>query len=82
MAADWERRQTAELTNIGLTRPPIHLPQTDQNNNEDGDDDDNDDNEDDDNDANYADGHFQVVGQFKTSTVKGPKIHSDGSFRV
>ena len=40
------------------------------------------DNEDDDNDANYADGHFQVVGQFKTSTVKGPKIHSDGSFRV
>ena len=31
--------------------------------------------EDDDNDANYADGHFQVVGQFKTSTVKGPKIH-------
>ena len=32
------------MTNIGLTRPPIHLPQTDQNNNEDdGDDDDDDD---------------------------------------
>ena len=41
-AADWETRQTAELTNIGLTRPP----QTDQNNNKW--DDDNDDNDDDD----------------------------------
>ena len=48
-AADWETRQTAELTNIGLTRPP----QTDQNNNkwdEDDDDDDYEDNYNDDDD--------------------------------
>ena len=54
------------MTNIGLTRPPIHLPQTDQNNNVDGDDDDNDDGDDaggdngDDND-DAADGDYGVV---------------------
>ena len=49
------------MTNIGLTRPPIHLPQTDQNNNEDGDDDGNGDDADDDNDEDANDDYGVVV---------------------